>query len=336
MDSLTHTVLGACLGEAIAGKQLGKKAMLIGALANNLPDIDVLTAFWTGTVEELLVHRGITHSILFALVVSPLLAFMFYRFSKNGSASYKRWLVLISSGLFLHILMDAFTTYGTGWFEPFSHHRVTFNTLFIADPFFALPLLVVSIILLILRKTSSRRKGIAVTALGISLLYLLTTIGIKLFVDSVIEKDLDSKKIVHQEFMASPTPLNNLLWYAITKSDDHFYIGYYSVFDKEKTLHWERFKKNDSLLEPIKDQNDIKLLKRFSKDYYCIRKVDSTINFSDIRFGQIGGWYIPQAPFVFNFDLLVSKRNILGLQRGRFESFNSNDMKLLVRRIEGE
>jgi len=54
MDSLTHTVLGACLGEVIAGKQLGKKAMLIGALANNLPDIDVLTSFWTGPAEELL------------------------------------------------------------------------------------------------------------------------------------------------------------------------------------------------------------------------------------------------------------------------------------------
>src|SRR5262245_36088448 len=132
MDSLTHTVLGACLGEAIAGKQLGKKAMLIGALINNLPDIDVFTAIWTGTVEELLVHRGITHSILFALIVTPLLAFLFYRYSKNKSASYKRWLVLIGSGLFLHILMDAFTTYGTGWFEPFNHYRVTFNTLFIA------------------------------------------------------------------------------------------------------------------------------------------------------------------------------------------------------------
>ncbi len=46
MDSLTHTVIGAVVGDAFAGRRLGKKAMLWGALINNLPDIDVLTSFW--------------------------------------------------------------------------------------------------------------------------------------------------------------------------------------------------------------------------------------------------------------------------------------------------
>jgi inner membrane protein len=27
-----------------------------------------------------------------------------------------------------HILIDACTNYGTGWFEPFSHARISFNT----------------------------------------------------------------------------------------------------------------------------------------------------------------------------------------------------------------
>ena len=47
MDSITHTVLGMVEGELIAGKNLGKKAMLFGAIANNLPDIDVAFSFFT-------------------------------------------------------------------------------------------------------------------------------------------------------------------------------------------------------------------------------------------------------------------------------------------------
>ena len=42
MDSLTHIVLGAAIGEAMLGKKIGKKGILWGALAASLPDIDVL------------------------------------------------------------------------------------------------------------------------------------------------------------------------------------------------------------------------------------------------------------------------------------------------------
>ena len=46
MDSLTHIVIGMIEGELIVGKKLGKKAMLIGAIANSLPDIDVVTSLF--------------------------------------------------------------------------------------------------------------------------------------------------------------------------------------------------------------------------------------------------------------------------------------------------
>ena len=336
MDTLTHTVLGACLGEAIAGKRLGKKAMLIGALANNLPDIDVITTFWTDSANELLVHRGITHSILFAVLVSPLLALAFQKKFISYDVSFKRWFVLIGSGLFLHILMDAFTSYGTGWFEPFSHYRVSFNTLFIIDPFLLITLLICSIILLLVKRNSyPKRRKIAYAGLCLGLFYLITTIFIKLHVSHVIKNDLISKNIPHETFMATPTPLNNLLWYSAVKSGDNFYLGYYSILDKKPTITWEFFEKNDSLLAPLKNTEEVKLLQRFSKNYYCIQKQDSVINFSDIRFGQIGGWYTPQAPFVFNFNLQLKENSKLSLQQGRFKSINSKDLSLLFARIKG-
>lgn len=54
VDSLTHIALGACMGDAFAGKQLGKRAMFLGAVAQSVPDIDFIPSFWLSTAENLL------------------------------------------------------------------------------------------------------------------------------------------------------------------------------------------------------------------------------------------------------------------------------------------
>jgi inner membrane protein len=335
MDSLTHTVLGACMGEAIAGRQMGKKAMLIGALAHNFPDIDVIFNFFTTQASSLLTHRGITHSILCNLILSFLLAALFKRYIKNDSMSYKRWLALISTGLFTHILIDAFTAYGTGWLEPFSNFRVTFNAMFILDPFFLITLLIPAFVLLVGKKTSVRRTKWAYAALIISGLYLCMCIGNKLYANSKISRDLEAQKIPHSEYMATPTPLNNMLYYIIAREGENCYIGYYSIFDKAPFIKYELFRRNDSLLIPYQNSDEIKKLLRFSKGYYQVHTEDSSVIFSDMRFGQLGGWYVERAPFVFNFNITTTIDNRVALQQGRFKSFDPDAITKLVERIKG-
>ena len=108
MDTLTHIVLGACIGEAIAGKQLGKKAIILGAVAQNIPDIDFVASFWLPTVSDVLAHRGFTHSILFALLVSPLLAYCSGRLFRSGGLSFGKWALFWGLQIFVHIFIDAF------------------------------------------------------------------------------------------------------------------------------------------------------------------------------------------------------------------------------------
>src|SRR5689334_8277441 len=131
MDNITHAVLGTAIGEAVAGKKLGKKAMLWGAIAGNIPDIDVFFAPFQSVPDSLLSHRALSHSILFCVAATLLLSWWMKRWKRSGSDDFNLWLLIFSTGLFSHILIDACTSYGTGWFEPFSHYRVTFNTLFI-------------------------------------------------------------------------------------------------------------------------------------------------------------------------------------------------------------
>ena len=41
MDSVTQITLGAAVGEAVLGRKIGGRAMLWGAIAGTLPDLDV-------------------------------------------------------------------------------------------------------------------------------------------------------------------------------------------------------------------------------------------------------------------------------------------------------
>jgi inner membrane protein len=80
MDSLTQIVLGAAVGEAVLGRKIGNKAILWGAIAGTIPDLDVLL-IGDDPIRELTIHRGFSHSIVFAILMAPILGFSFGQFS---------------------------------------------------------------------------------------------------------------------------------------------------------------------------------------------------------------------------------------------------------------
>lgn len=335
MDSLTHTVIGACLGEAIAGKQLGKKAMLLGILANNFPDVDMVATFWESEVTMLMLHRGITHSILCNVILTFVFAKLFQRIYLKYNMDTKRWLWLFGSGLFLHIVLDSFTTYGTGWFEPFSNYRVTFNTIFILDPAFTLPVLISAIALWILKKDSVKRKFWWKCGIAISGIYFALICFNKLYVNKVIKSNLSEQQLRYDDFMVAPTPLNNLLWYTIVKNKGEFYMAYYSVFDKDKILKFETFKQNDSVLDQPCEKRSLELLKHFSKGYYTAKIENDTVVFSDMRFGQLNGWTKNNTPFVFNLIRPVNCTKEQEFVQAPFASGDGKAIEQIVDRIKG-
>ena len=76
MDSLTQITLGAACGEIIGGKKVGNRAMLWGAVAGTIPDLDVFIGRLMDPLSDLAFHRGITHSFFFAITFSALLAWL--------------------------------------------------------------------------------------------------------------------------------------------------------------------------------------------------------------------------------------------------------------------
>lgn len=76
MDSLTQIVLGAAVGEVVLGKKIGNRAMLWGAVAGTIPDLDVYQSLFFDALRSNELHRGFSHSILFSILIAPLLAWL--------------------------------------------------------------------------------------------------------------------------------------------------------------------------------------------------------------------------------------------------------------------
>lgn len=335
MDSITHIALGACMGEAFAGKQLGRKAMLWGAMAQSIPDIDFITSFWMNTSSNLLAHRGFTHSFLFCAIITPLFALLAERLHRPHNINLAKWILFFGGTIFIHIFIDAFNNYGVGWFEPFSHQRISFNTIYVADPFFSIWPGIACVGLLFFKRSFPKRKKWWRMGLGLSSLYLLFCLFNKYKINAEVKDILQKQQISYTRYFTTPAPLQNWLWYIVAGNDSGYYVGFRSLLDSKKETSFQYFPRNDSLLRPINNHEDLQQLIRFSQQFYTVEKWSDTLVFNDLRFGQVIGWQKPKEKFVFHYFLQHPDENAMVIQRGRFEGWNWQTAKFLLRRIWG-
>ncbi len=336
MDSITHLALGACMGEAFAGRVLGKKAMLWGALAQSVPDIDFITSFWMDTPSALLAHRGFTHSFLFCGLITPLLALLAERWHRPHDIRLRKWMLFFGGVIFTHIFIDAFNNYGAGWLEPFSHYRISFNAIYVADPFFSIWPGIACAALIILSRYRPKRKHWWRIGLVLPALYLGYCLVNKAKIDNEVRSVLRQQQVPYQSYFTTPAPLQNWLWYVVAKTDSGYYTGFRSVFDKKKEIELQYFPRNEALLAQAANTEQVQQLIRFSKGFYTVEKWNDTLVFNDLRFGQIIGWQDPRGRFVFHYFLQHPDENKLVVQRGRFAGWNWQVFRNLVRRIGGE
>ena len=122
---MTHAVVGLGLGRLFTRRRMPARFWQLAALLPILPDLDVL-AFRLGIpYDAVLGHRGLSHSLAFALVAGLAAAVLTYR--QLGLRLWDWWgflFLLIAS----HGLLDAFTNggYGVAFFAPFDATRYFF------------------------------------------------------------------------------------------------------------------------------------------------------------------------------------------------------------------
>lgn len=286
MDSLTQAALGAAIGEAVLGKKIGNKGALLGAAVATIPDLDVALYLFYDKFEMLSIHRGFSHSILFSVLGALLLAYVFQRIKWTKVISFPRLFTFSWLALFTHILLDAFTAYGTQLFLPFSDQRVGLDSVNVVDPVYTIPLLIGLVASLFIFKNKPSRATYNQVGIVVSSLYLLFTLVHKSQVEKHFQTTLTEQNIDYTSLLTMPVGIANLNWYGVAKTKDIIYLQKYAAFQNEP-FPLEYFPINDHLLDGL-HPDLIHIMKWFSKGFYTVEKDGDLLLFYNLQVDMRG------------------------------------------------
>jgi inner membrane protein len=285
MDTVTQIGLGAAVGEAVLGRQIGRRAPLWGGICGLLPDLDVLVPLGDA-VRNYTYHRGPSHSLFVLAAVTPLMVYAILRMHPQTAAHRVRWSWLVFLAFATHVLLDCLTVYGTQIFWPLPTPPVMWSTLFIIDPVYSLPLLAgVLAAILISRKTTRGHTANAV-CLAVSTVYLFWSIGAKLHVESTAWESLRRQNIGYSALLTTPTAFNTLLWRVLAMDGEGYAEGYYSVLDRSREIRMTRYPANHHLLEGLEAHWPVQRLQWFTHGFFAVQMIEKGIIMTDLRMGM--------------------------------------------------
>lgn len=287
MDSLTQIVLGAGVGEVVLGKKIGNKAQLMGAIAGTIPDLDVLVSlYYDNPLAELQIHRSYSHALFVHVFLALPFAWLCYRANKRKQ-SFKEWYLLWFLGLATHAILDAFTTYGTRLFMPFTDFQVGFNNISVIDPLYTLPFMGILIYCLFLKRDNPRRMVWAWRSIYISSAYMLLTFTVKGYMHFTFSKQLAGKHIEYKHLSTSPSIFNNILWSGMAWNDSLITLGEYSVFQKDRNIDFLTLPRHTDYEKGFEGK-ELNTLKWFSQGMYLLEKEgEDTLNFYVVKWGRM-------------------------------------------------
>jgi len=309
VDSLTQIILGAAVGEAVAGKKLGNKAAMWGAIAGTIPDLDVIIRHFSHPIQGALMHRGFSHSIVFALIAAPILAWLVDKLYKNHY-DIDLWRKLFFLSIVTHPMLDVFTSYGTQFFWPFEL-RWTFNSVFVVDPLYTVPFGLLLLVALFLNRESKLRRKLNWTGIIYSCIYLIWGVVVKLVILSDSDNYFTNTKINAERTLVTPMPFTSFYWMVMAENEDNYFIGYKSLFSSFNEKDVQTYSKNHDALELTKWQGKdyTKTLKFLTKGYYSVDDSSDTLKVYDLRFGELSTLtnYASNEP-LFSYGMVIDNR----------------------------
>lgn len=235
MDPLSQAALGAVVAQSVGYRHLGFKAGVVGALAGAMPDIDVLFSINGDFIDQLISHRGITHSLFFGPVVGPVLGWLIYHHElrRNPHTDPKRlkwWMLSMSLAILSHPLLDLLTPYGTQLLQPFSNARFAINAMPIIDPLYTL-ILIAGLLLGWRAKALYRPQHIAALTLLLSSTYLGYGWLLNTQAQQAAQTQLADAGIVDARVSAFPTIFQVHYRRVVARLPDRDLVGFYSTWE---------------------------------------------------------------------------------------------------------
>ena len=124
---LSHAVAALGIGSCFYRHRVPKSVWVVGAICSMIPDLDVVGFRLGVRYGDFWGHRGMTHSLVFAGLITGAITLIWFRYGATGITR-----LALSAYLFLatasHGILDAFTNGGLGvaFFSPFNRDRYFF------------------------------------------------------------------------------------------------------------------------------------------------------------------------------------------------------------------
>lgn len=301
MDTLTHMALGACIGQAIGYKKMGRKALVYGAFAAFLPDLDVLATPFLGDYGSWKYHRHLSHALWFVPLIGAVLATGLWRFyerknEKQQGVEFGRWLAVMVLAILSHPLLDFCTIYGTQLFAPFSNHRFEISAISIIDPVYS-GILCLAMGALLFRKGRERARFLAVSAIALTTTYIAMGWGLNMRAENLAARQLDDQQIAYQKVEAFTTIFQPFLRRVVVTEPHQVRVGFVSTF-RPQEIHWAcQAQVPDAVKTAILATYDGGMLSWFSNQTvgFATGNAPDLVVASDLRYGMPGpsafGWW---------------------------------------------
>ncbi len=334
MDSITQGLLGATTFALVKDKDLGKKSLLIGAIAGTLPDLDVFLAPFFNDIEFLTIHRSVSHSIGLAVILSLFLGEVFFRIYKKKQ-SRRSWNVAFFLAIFTHSLLDWCTTYGTKLVSPFSDHLFSLNSIHVFDPLYTM-ILISGILIHLVKTRKNLSSGALKCALIMSTGYLMLGIISKNHAYFHFKTQLENDNIAYEDILVSPTPLNIFLWHGIVKQENGFQFSTYSIFDRKKPVKFQFVQSDNEVLEEVKNERLINYYLDYTQGFPLVkRESNSDIKIYAIKYGPINYFGKPEFVYPLSFNLNNLSEEFIKIDYSRNQRGPVKNYKNLFKRILG-
>jgi len=281
MDSITQIALGATVSAAVGFKPFGRKVLLTGAFLGTLPDLDVFIDYGNA-IDNYTSHRGFSHSLFVLTALSILLYWATLKLKPQFRSDKLALFLVVFLPLITHPLLDTFTTYGTQLLWPLTSPPIAWNSIFIIDPLYTLPLLI-SALLLFFSRNKQRWLTINRYALLISCVYLAWG---QLSQTTIMHRVKQDKLVQGTPILVMPTPFNTLQWRVVSYQQDNYYEAFTHLAD-DAPLQWNSYTTN----RPLVGDDTIKYLPRlewFSHGWLGFSEVQGKLRISDLRLGLAG------------------------------------------------
>ena len=121
----SHAIFASSIGSAFRVAHEQTRFWILTAICAMLPDEDAVSFAFGVRYESMFGHRGITHSILFAVIVGISVSVLFYSHSDLPKWKLALYFALVTA---THPFLDMFTNGGLGvaLLAPFSDERFIF------------------------------------------------------------------------------------------------------------------------------------------------------------------------------------------------------------------